>query len=359
MEYRQRGSPQIHILVWIKNSPEFGKDSDGVVTSFIDNITSCEKPGNNPELSELVNRQIHWHSHTFRKKSKNEYRFNYPQPPVRQTVIMYPFDDEEIPQNELKAYKESWENLRSYLNDLKEGKDITFDELLAELYLTEESYLLAIRSSINTPTVFLKGKPDEIRINNYNSACLSACRANMDILFVLDVYAFVVYIANYISKAQKGMSELLRQACAEAQKSNSSIKQQVRDIGSKFLNIGEISAQEAVYLIFQIPMGKASWKIVFTNTAPPNERIQLLKPLSDLNEMDDDCEDLYTGGLLKRYTKRPATLKHLILAGRAAWYDKTKSYVSPSAKLDGDHLLMENSTLDLNDDEEHCQNKTP
>ena len=42
----------------------------------------------------------------------------------------------------------------------------------------------------------------------------------MDIQFVLDVYACAVYIANYISKAQKGMSELLRQACKEAKKGN-------------------------------------------------------------------------------------------------------------------------------------------
>jgi len=74
----------------------------------------------------------------------------------------------------------------------------------------------------------------------------------MDIQFILDVYACAVYITNYISKAQKGMSELLRQACTEARKAT--IKQQVRDIGSKFLNNVEISAQEAVYIVLQLPM---------------------------------------------------------------------------------------------------------
>ena len=38
----------------------------------------------------------------------------------------------------------------------------------------------------------------------------------MDIQFVLDVCACAVYIVNYISKAQKGMSELLREVCTEA-----------------------------------------------------------------------------------------------------------------------------------------------
>lgn len=76
----------------------------------------------------------------------------------------------------------------------------------------------------------------------------------MDIQFVLDVYACAVYIVNYISKGKKGMSELLRQACIEARESNTNIKQQVRDIGSKFVNNVEISAQEAVYIAFQLPM---------------------------------------------------------------------------------------------------------
>ena len=74
----------------------------------------------------------------------------------------------------------------------------------------------------------------------------------MDIQFVLDVYACAMYIVLYISKAQKSMSELLRTVCEEARRGNSSIKQQVRDIGNRFLNNVEISAQEAVYIVLQV-----------------------------------------------------------------------------------------------------------
>ncbi len=69
----------------------------------------------------------------------------------------------------------------------------------------------------------------------------------MDIQFVLDAYACAMYIVSYISKAQKGMSELLCKACAEAREGNANIKQQVHDIGNKFFNSVEISAQEAVH----------------------------------------------------------------------------------------------------------------
>ena len=36
--------------------------------------------------------------------------------------------------------------------------------------------------------------PNELRINNYNPTCLLAWRANMDIQYVLDVYACAMYI---------------------------------------------------------------------------------------------------------------------------------------------------------------------
>ena len=103
------------------------------------------------------------------------------------------------------------------------------------------------------------------------------------------------------------MSELLRMACDEARKGNSSIKQQVRDIGNKFLNNVEISAQEAVYILLQLAMRKSSRQVIFINTSTPEDRVRLLKPISDINDMEDDSEEIYATSLLKRYCKRPTS----------------------------------------------------
>ena len=84
-----------------------------------------------------------------------------------------------------------------------------------------------------------------------------------------------MYIVSYISKAQKGMSQLLQRACKEARAGNSCIKQQVRDIGDQFLNAVEIDAQEAVYIVIQLPMRKSFREVIFINTTPPEERVQL------------------------------------------------------------------------------------
>ena len=47
----------------------------------------------------------------------------------------------------------------------------------------------------------------------------------MDIQFGCGVYVCSVYIVSYISKAQKGISQLLQRSNEEARAGNSSIKQ--------------------------------------------------------------------------------------------------------------------------------------
>ena len=241
VEYQQRGSPHIHMLIWLEDAPVYRCNNDSDVTTFIDKIITCKKPNNDPELVLLVNRQMHRHCQTCRKKSKAECRFNFPQPPMKSTTILHPLGDD-VSETEVRKHKDTWKNISKHLNDMKEGEDITFDQLLINLNVTEQNYYLAIQSSLNSPTIFLRRNPNELRVNNYNSACLKAWRANMDIQFVLDVYACAAYIVSYISKSQKGMSQLLRRAYDEARAGNSSIKQQVRDIGNQFLNSVEISA---------------------------------------------------------------------------------------------------------------------
>lgn len=234
-------------------------------------------------------------------------------------------------------------------------------QTLEKLKLSEQQYILAIRSSLKAPTIFLKRTPDELRINNYNAACLSAWRANMDIQFVLDVYACAVYIVSYISKAQKGMSDLLRTAYEEARMRNSNVKQQVRDIGNKFLNNVEISAQEAVYILLQLPMRKSSCQVVFINTAPPDERVQLLKSLEEINNLEDDSDEIYSSGLVNRYTKRPLKFENLSLADWVAWYDSSStSHTKPSKKQDIDNYLLETEIDESNDNnlDNKCEEKS-
>ena len=52
----------------------------------------------------------------------------------------------------------------------------------------------------------------------------SAWQANHDIHFPLDAYNCVVYICDYMTKAQKGMRDLLATACKETKENNLTLK---------------------------------------------------------------------------------------------------------------------------------------
>lgn len=41
-------------------------------------------------------------------------------------------------------------------------------------------------------------------------------------------------------------------------------------------------------------MKKASRQVIFINTSPLEERVELVKPINDIREMDDDCEEVLT-----------------------------------------------------------------
>ncbi len=59
VEFQQRGSPHIHGLFWIKNAPEYGKDTDEDIAKFVDSYVSCKADQN--DLPDLVNLQRHKH----------------------------------------------------------------------------------------------------------------------------------------------------------------------------------------------------------------------------------------------------------------------------------------------------------
>ena len=51
-------------------------------------------------------------------------------------MILYPIDVEEEEQPQLKQLKETWKSIKERLNDMKEGEDIVFEQLLLNLYVS-------------------------------------------------------------------------------------------------------------------------------------------------------------------------------------------------------------------------------
>ena len=319
IEFQHRGSPHMHCMLWISDAPVYGVSSTEDVISYIDKILTCQRSWDDTEIDEYINFQVHKHTRTCKKLFRRQAvcRFNFPKLPMLHTQILEPLHTDNV--TDITTHVENFTHIKAVLSNFKpDSESITMDEFLSLVELDLDSYILAIRSSLKTATVFLKRSPSEVRVNNYNVDCLRAWRANMDIQFILSAHGCASYITSYVAKGERGMSDLLRTACKEAKQGNVNLKQQVRHIGNKFVNNVEMSAQEAVYLLLQLPLRRSSRKVVFVNTSPPEDRVYLLKSRIDM--LPDDAQ-VGESNQITKYINRPSTFENICLADYIAFYD--------------------------------------
>ena len=352
VEFQQRGSPHIHMLVWIDNAPSLEKNSEEEIVQFVDKYLTCSV--NVEETAHLVELQTHKHSKTCRKKGKALCRFGFPLPPLPQTRLLYPLEEE------VDQFKKKYSELQRAMNENKDN-DVSFAEFLDTVAkMTFEDYIKCIRSSLNAPKVFLKRAPNEMRVNLFIVKILLAWKANLDIQIVLEPYGCASYVVGYISKSQRGMSSLLEAAAKEARKENSDIKKQVRHIGNVFSNSVEVGAQEAIYLALQIPLTKGTREVVYINTCASRERVFLLKPKSVLDELPAESTNIESDNIVQRYSKRPRQLQRFCLADYVSKvdvvYPKGNKLPETIEYRNDDSISDENSSGENSEDEEVVEN---
>lgn len=265
-------------------------------------------------------------------------------------VILQPLNEND---EEKGIAEKNYLKIATLMNEMSNADGLSFSDFLKELQMDFQTYLLAVRSSLCSPKIFFQRSVCETRINNYNTVALKCWEANMDIQFILDPYACVSYIVSYISKGQRGLSNLLHQACKEARSSESDIKQQVRRIGNQFLSHVEIGAQEAVYLVLQMPLRKCT-RSVDTNSA--EKRVALLKSFTDLQHLPKNSTNIEADNVLKRYKRRPKKLNYCIYADFVSWYDtvysaRPKKCVSMESELPEDDEENNDDTMSESENE--------
>ena len=139
------------------------------------------------------------------------YRFHFPHPPSNETIISEQSDDtSDCIQVLTKVCKVLTDN----------PNDLTMNELLAKADVTLDQYVSALQVSTKGSVVILKRKPSECNINNHNASVMLAWQANMDIQYVLNAYACVMYVASYIMKTEKFMGELLKHVQPKPEQKN-------------------------------------------------------------------------------------------------------------------------------------------
>ncbi len=83
---------------------------------------------------------------------------------------------------------------------MKLGVKISFDQFFSDLYLNEQTYLLALQCIIQKPTLFLKHKPNDRQTNVFSIHAGPLWEINIDQQFILNPYAILVYFIFYLTK---------------------------------------------------------------------------------------------------------------------------------------------------------------
>lgn len=158
----------------------------------------------------------------------------------------------------------------------------------------------------------LKRQVNEVWVNQYSKPLLKCWNSNLDIQYVVDAYACVVYIISYISKAEREMGLLLGSAQREAHKEgNISAKDALENLGSVYLHNREVCAQESVYRLTNMHLKECSRKVVFVPTG--ENIIKMILPLKVLRQKatshDLTTEDMWMTSIVDRYKNRPHTVR--------------------------------------------------
>ncbi|XP_071963825.1 uncharacterized protein [Antedon mediterranea] len=312
IEFQMRGSPHVHMLVWVENAPIFGTDKDNEVINFVDKYISCAVPCEtvDRELNEIVKSvQIHSkrHSKSCKKKGTN-CRFNFPRQPSGNTFVMRPTivdkdnddnDDNKQAMELLTSVKDAVTNEETYKNAI---------ELFQSLGITQSAFEKANNCVATEEKIVIKRNPQDVWVNQYNPSLLRAWNANMDIQYITNVYACIIYVIGYMSKSEREMGLLLNHAASEIKEGNEDARQSLRKLGNVYMNNREVSAQESIYRVCSLRLKECSRKVEFIPVGPNPVRMSL--PLSVIKNKEDDDLKKQLGFIQKRTRTSNAIVRY-------------------------------------------------
>ncbi|KAG7299154.1 hypothetical protein JYU34_017689 [Plutella xylostella] len=264
IEFQNRGSPHLHMLLWCNTVPDFDSP-EGL--RIIDQVVSCSLNGDNTELVKRL--QIHKHSTTcYKDRNTGVCRFGFPRPTSDTTTCLEPDD--------------------------------------------------ALRN--NGRFCILQRNADEVMVNNYNTVLLKIWGANMDIQPCGNVTAVAYYIAKYASKCEPSdCGDVVREAVQKAKRQSNDVWKQLFSVSMAILGQRLVSAPEAAYRLCHLPLKMCSRKTVFVNSCRPEQRYRLLRFGEDETSIFNNIFD--------RYQQRPNELEEVSLAEFSVRYETVSSTV--------------------------------
>src|SRR5271154_5268824 len=249
VEFQNRGSPHLHMVVWIDSHLSFDTE-EGILQ--LEKVCTCELPTDDLELYDLVKKcQIHRHSHTCTKNyTATNCRFSFPRQVCTETCIVAHSSDDFI----------------------RSGGRICL----------------------------LKRSIDEQWINNYNRKLLRVWKGNMDIQPCGSNEGIAFYVAKYISKSEPTELNIsVAKAIQQIQREESNVSRKLFKICMRIMRERQVSACECAFRLCHLNLRNSSRKCVFLNSRKPEQRYKVLK-------FDEEGRATgYWGNIFDRYEKRP------------------------------------------------------
>nr|KAF7431628.1 hypothetical protein H0235_004552 [Vespula pensylvanica] len=323
IEFQHCDSPHAHILLWLENAPKdmLGADKQNAI-SLIDNLVSVSAKESSGNIKFQTNRHtftdIPSHNNKVTANKTQKYRFEAPFMPCRSTIILKPMKKEEPG---FAEYVRDYKSIRTNLATC-DYRDINAFYKDNHIF-SDEHYTNILRAGITRPTVFVKREPSEKWHNTFNPFILNVLQSNIDIQFILEEYSCAAYVAEYISKTNKGISNLQRQIIEiMIEHPEFDIVEITRKMTVDMLHTVEITSQEAAWYLLREPMSKSSTVIAYIPTSRPIERQRIQRTQEELAREDLDYEsiDIWKENWFDKYENRPEEFENISLAQFVANY---------------------------------------
>ena len=259
VEFQARGMPHIHEVAWI--CPKYLADNnltgylcdfpDDELVKLVDQLQTCKIPNKNDPLNSII-REVQMHHHTRScKKYNGRCRYGFPRLPCKETIVAKPCNepDEKKKKVLIAAAMDTLAKAMEVLDDPNLDENMSFEEFVKKVdpKLKPEEYMEHLKITERGKTILLKREEKERNVNNYNPEMIKAWNANMDIQVVLDPYAVVTYMVNYINKAEDSVTKFMKDALTAI--ATKEAKERLKALKSAYFSSREIGASEAAHRV--------------------------------------------------------------------------------------------------------------
>ena len=140
-------------------------------------------------------------------------QFGFPKLPSLKTIIAQPPPDDE---GSILAAKQILEAVQITLGTV-DVNNTTIEALCTQIGVSTDTYMAALSLASKGPNVILKRNPCDIFINPSNTEILQLWGGNIDLQYVINEIATVMYVCSYMTKGKKAMGETLKCVAKECQ----------------------------------------------------------------------------------------------------------------------------------------------